>query len=181
MFTALLFSCLALPHPFHVSVAEAQWNLAGQRLQVALRLSPRDLDAALSNVTGRRIVLEKESPEETKRLVEAYLRGVIYLADNPHPPAASADTSELQDRFHWVGIQDEVRYVWVYFELQKPEGADKLWLHNRVFFETERTQINTLQLMKTDPAIAVRTNIEQPSGPIPVVIPPRETVTQPAD
>lgn len=166
----LLLSLLA--HPFHVSYAEAQWNAEGDRLQVALRVSPLDLDNALSNVTGRRIRLEKESAEEKRKLVEAYLRDVIFLADGPTSlPTKNADVlDERRKRFHWVGLEDETRYVWVYFELATPSDGEFFWLNNRVFFETEPTQINTLQLMKTDPAVALRTTREEPVKKIPVVL-----------
>jgi len=169
----LLMASLVM-HPFHISYAEAQWTADGTRLQVALRVSPQDLDNALSNVSGRRVLLEKESQEKKRELVEAYLRDVIFLADQKSA-ARTLDKAVLEKRrarFHWVGIEDELRYVWVYFELDAPVGAESVWLSNRVFFETERTQINTLQLMKTDPAVALRTTREEPVKKIPVITVP---------
>lgn len=166
----LLLASLVV-HPFHVSYAEAQWNSDGTRLQVALRVSPLDLDNALSNVSGRRVLLEKESKEKKRELVEAYLRDVIFLADQK-AAGRSRDQAVLEkrrDRFRWVGLEDELRYVWVYFELEIPADADSVWLSNRVFFETEQAQINTLQLMKTDPAVALRTTREEPVKKIPVI------------
>ena len=164
MFAPALF-LLTLAHPFHVSVAEAQWNEDRSRLQVSLRLSPRDLDAALARTTGRRVVLEKESDEKTKELLVDYLRDRIYLSASATAAAAkdSDGIEERRRRFHWVGIEDEVRYVWVYFELERPAGADAVWLSNRVIFETEPTQINTVQLLRTDPPIAVRTTRDSPT------------------
>lgn len=159
------FLLLTLAHPFHVSVAEAQWNEDRDRLQIALRLSPRDLDAALSRTTGRRVVLEKESDEKTEELLADYLRGRIYLSSSPKA-AASNDADAVKERrrrFHWVGVEDEVRYVWVYFELERPAGAESVWLSNRVMFEIEPTQINTVQLLRTDPPIAVRTTRDNPT------------------
>lgn len=186
----MLESCLVLMalvmHPYHVSVAEAQWDAEGTRLQVALRLSPSDLDAALSHANQRRVVLENENPERVRELVEGYLSETIFLDFQPRrwkqaglSGKANEEITERKQRFHWVGIQDELRYIWVYFELDSPKSSkekglavdsgpeEKLWLHNRVFFETEATQINTLQLLKTDPPVALRTTREEPCKPFP--------------
>lgn len=163
---ALLLALLL--HPFHISFAEAQWNETGNRLNVALRLDPRDLDAALSASTGRRIVLEKESEARAAELLTEYLRDAIFITGS----AAEARATEKQaiaarhKRFHWVGFEHELRYVWVYFELERPPGAESLWLTNRVMIEAEPTQINTLQLVRTDPPVAVRTTQAEPTQPL---------------
>lgn len=159
------FVLLAVAHPFHVSVAEAQWNEDRSRLQVSLRLSPRDLDAVLSQTTGKRVVLEKESDEKTKELLTNYLRDRIFLsASKENALIRDAEVvAERRQRFRWVGVEDEIRYVWVYFELERPPAAKSVWLTHRVMFETEPTQINTLQLLRSDPPVAVRTTRSQPT------------------
>ena len=177
MFGALIvFAVSSLLHPFHISVAEAQWNEDGSRLQVALRLTPRDLDAAISGATGRPVVLERQSDERAAELIQQYVRENFYLS--PTPEAAERDDAEThaarRKRFHWVGIEQEVRYTWVYFELERPSGSGRadandasVWLTNRVIFNAEPTQINTLQLMRTDPPVAVRTTAEEPTKELP--------------
>lgn len=163
MAAALLLALLW--HPFHVSLAEAQWNSDRSRLKIALRLHPRDLDAALSESSGRRILLEKESAENVEKLLTTYLANSIYLSAS-RADAMASDAKPIaarRERFHWVGIENEVRYVWVYFELERPEADEPVWLTNRVIFETEPTQINTLQLLRTDPPVAVRTTRENPT------------------
>jgi hypothetical protein len=151
-------------HPFHVSLAQAQWNEDGSRMQIALRLTPRDLDAALSKASGRRIVLEKASARRAEQLVGGYLRERIYFAEdrqqaeNDRPQARQ----RRRDGFHWVGIEQEIRYTWVYFELDCPRGVESVWLANRIFMEVEPTQINTFQLAKTSPVISLQTTREEP-------------------
>jgi hypothetical protein len=169
MFTTFLLLLSLATHPYHVTIAEATWNEDRTRLQVALRMSPRDLDAALCNTTGRLIVLEKESPEATRELVETYLKRVIFLRDELEPEKLTEPklAKTRGDRFHWVGIEDEIRYVWVYFELEKAADVQSLWLTNRIFFETEPTQINTFQVLKTEPPIALRTTREEPGKLLP--------------
>lgn len=162
-------------HPFHTSVAEAQWTADGKTLQVSLRLTPADLDLALSEFHGRRVDLERETTESQQRLLSEYLRDAIYLS--PSLDEAKNTASDVQkarrERFTWVGIQDEVRYVWVYFELQRTVMAtdeqSDVWLTNRVMFEAEPTQINTLQLMRTEKPVAVRTTKSEPTKQLNVV------------
>ncbi len=158
-----LFSAVTVAHPFHTSVAEAQWNEAGDRLQVSLRLSPRDLDYALSATSGRRVVLEKMPEEEAKPLLTAYLRDRIFLTANEQA-ATKAEPEQIkarQQRFHYVGLEQDVRYTWVYFELELPSLPGGIWLTNRVMFEADKTQINTFQMVKEKPAISLQTTREQ--------------------
>ena len=176
----LLLLGLLMWHPFHVSIAEAQWNAEGTRLQVSLRLSPADVDAALSEVVGRRIELERETDEERQRLLTEYLRDAIFLSPS-RDAAKQRDPAALQERrerFVWVGMEDEVRYLWVYFELKRSateaEGAagsfgGTVWLTNRVMVEAEPTQINTLQLLRTEKPVAVRTTKETPTKELPIM------------
>lgn len=172
-------ACVIFPHPFHVSVAEAQWNESLDRLQVALRLNPRDLEHCLGQTTSKRVVLDGMSEKDVRALVEPYLRNRIFLSNSPgslggEVKAEDRDTPEAMkdrhERFHWIGCEQDVRYTWVYFELARPKVIEKkLWLHNRVMFEVDATQINTLQLMRTKPPVAIRTTAQVPSGEIPVI------------
>lgn len=59
------------PHPYHVSLAEVNWNAKSQKFEVALCLWPADLEKALAQQTGRPIDLEKEA--NVDRLMEAYI------------------------------------------------------------------------------------------------------------
>ena len=59
------------PHPYHVSIAEVNWNPESQKFEVALCLWPADLEKALAHQTGRPIDLAKEP--EVDRLMETYV------------------------------------------------------------------------------------------------------------
>ena len=48
------------PHPYHVSLAEVNWNPKTQKFEVALCLWPADLEKALARQTGHPIDLAKE-------------------------------------------------------------------------------------------------------------------------
>ena len=59
------------PHPYHVSLAEVNWNVKSHKFEVALCLWPADLEKALARQTGRPIDLEKEA--NIDQLMEAYI------------------------------------------------------------------------------------------------------------
>ena len=59
------------PHPYHVSLAEVNWNAKSHKFEVALCLWPADLEKALARQTGRPIDLEKEA--NIDQLMEAYI------------------------------------------------------------------------------------------------------------
>jgi len=176
---ALVMILMALLlHPVHESLAEGQWNADRTALQVSLRLAPRDLDEVLSKRQKRAIRLEKESPADTEKLLVDYLVDRFFLdsstaAENLEDPAAS---DARRKRFRWVGVEREVRFVWVYFEIQPPISAGpqgeteeegrtaRWWLHNRVMFEIDARQINTFQLLRSNPPVSVRTTRERPAG-----------------
>lgn len=172
MFATLL--CLTLAwHPFHTSLAEAQWSPDGTKLQVALRLSPNDLEAALGKFKGRKVVLEKETQESRNAMIEEYLREVIYLSCSESAAKESDEAVQKNraERFKWVGSEDEVRYIWVYFELtrdkQDTDEGNAIWLTHRGFFEVEPTQINTVQLVKTEEPFALRLTRSRPTQKLP--------------
>ena len=134
----ILLLPLLLAHPYHVSLAEMEFNAKSARWEVALRLHPGDLDAALSRQQQRRVVLENESPEAARRMAEAYLnKRFRILGDKP----------ARQSTLRWVGMEMTNKFVWWYFELQPADLPRPLRLENRVLMEIEPTQVNTVNLL----------------------------------
>ena len=69
------------PHPYHVSMAEVNWNPKTQKFEVALCLWPADLEKALARQTGRPIDLAKEP--DVDRLIEAYVAKRFTIHSTP--------------------------------------------------------------------------------------------------
>lgn len=63
LFLALLFAVGAVAHPNHSSFAEINVNYDSNTLEVALRLTPEDLEHALTEFHGRRIVLRGDDKD----------------------------------------------------------------------------------------------------------------------
>lgn len=156
---AVLLLPLLIAHPYHVSLAELEFNAASGRWEVALRLHPGDLDAALSHDQRRRVILERETPAAARRIAIAYLnKHFRLLAGDPPQPS----------QLHWVGMQADPKFVWWYFELQPPPGAAPLRLENRVLMEIEPTQVNTVNLLGAPQVRSLQFSTLQRSHPLPV-------------
>ncbi|MCH7603194.1 MAG: hypothetical protein IIB54_10535 [Planctomycetes bacterium] len=177
-------SMLALRHPFHVTIAEAQVNInehGHKVLEVALRVEPDELELAIERRIDRKFKLE--TAPDADKLIVAYLDDVFRvrhpaqdkkskpksLKPCPPPPPGKEDErdsgpSTRPDRplpdmdvessekekaqpsiIHWIGMEITIEYAWLYFEICLPEkGVAGLEFSNRIFFELEDTQTNTI-------------------------------------
>jgi hypothetical protein len=122
-----------------VTLAEAEYNVETARLEVALQVSPLDLQRALSLHLDRRVDLDREP--ELERFVVGYLRKVFTVFD--------AEGREAP--VHWVGMQLDLRDAWLYFEVELPAGIEGAVISNRTFFELEERQVNTVNLRLPSP------------------------------
>jgi hypothetical protein len=134
---ALLMACAAnaAAHPFHVSIAEGEWNAETKRLEVSLRVSPEDLEAALTKQAKERVRLEEM--ENVDEQIAAYLQEHFCFRKN-------ADEEPL--KLKWTGKEITTKAAWLYFELEAPDGVDGLELTNNILVDEEETQINTVVL-----------------------------------
>ncbi len=72
-------------------------------------------------------------------------------------------------KMHWVGMEIESSWTWLYFEIELPKVVERLQLENRVLFEVNESQINTCVLRTGTQKQSLRTDIQNPSVLVPVV------------
>ena len=160
-------------HPFHISVAELEWNAESRRIEVSLKLQSLDTDQALSKMAKKRVNIETVA--EPEKLLADFLTKHFYLV-----PADRVDVSEprqpkLADqaersKVHYIGHELEVTWLWVFFELELDEATiDRLaanqgdWvLVNSVLLDITEGQINTVSIRRDTKKISKRTTIKQP-------------------
>ncbi len=127
-------SALAAAHPFHASQGEVDYRAECRCLEVALRVTPEDLEAALGRIDGRRIPLE--APESEVQILN-YLKSRFRVT----PPGGEPLPIE------WVGREVSHAGSWLYF---KVNGVGEAFdLVNRILFEAEEAQVNHLLLRGT--------------------------------
>ncbi len=144
--TALAAACVcfshageACAHPFHTSVAETEWNSETKRLEVALRVSPEDLETALSKQGETKVRLEDS--EGIDDLIVDYLNDHFTLCK---PKSGDEDPQPLE--LKWTGKELSTKAAWLFFEIEAPDGVEGLELANRLLLDEGDSQINTVVL-----------------------------------
>lgn len=141
-----LLVCLALlvsvpgasAHPIHTSTAEADYNRATKKLEVSLRVFADDFEAALGDLAGQKISLEKNPRTEVDALCRAYLIAHFTVK-------ARDGTLATQ---HLVGreLKDAANEFWLYFEIALPTGVDGARIDYTVLRARFADQLNSLHL-----------------------------------
>lgn len=75
---------VGVAHPYHVSMAEVNWNAKTRKFEVALCVWPADLEKALGQQEGRTIDLAKEP--NVDQMMEAYVVRRFFLRADPATP-----------------------------------------------------------------------------------------------
>lgn len=126
---ALLACCAALAHPFHSSYAEIDWASDGAHLEIALRVIPEDLEAALSRQQAEPVALVQGPTVHAA--IETYLRETFQVMNS---------TGELQ-ALHLRGFEAGHRETWLYFTVAASR-REALSLRHEVLFDEDMTQWN---------------------------------------
>jgi hypothetical protein len=104
-------------HPQPTTLIEAQLDHESGALEVALHVTPADLETTLTRSLGRSIRLDREPDLES--LLRAHVQEHFQVLD------AQGVAAPLS----WIGMESELRDVWLYFELDL-EGD----LHEKILF-----------------------------------------------
>ena len=132
-------------HPFHITIAEADYNKESGTLEVALRIyNPGDLEEALGLRAGERVNLE--TTEGVDDLIAEYLDETLIVED------ASGEKAAIE----WVGKEVTVKTAWLYFEVPLPEGPEGSTFTNTLLFEVEPDQSNTMVFGRGDDRASLR-------------------------
>ena len=114
-------------HPFHESVVEIDYRNECSCLEIALKVKPEEMEAALVRNRAPRLPLEDA---RMRQQLEDYVRQHFVLIDK------AQKVVDLQ----WVGLQIDSAGAWVY--LQSAAVQLPLQLRNDVLLEHEAEQIN---------------------------------------
>ena len=122
----------AAMHPFHMSIAEAEYNSATKSLEIGLQLHPEDLEAVLRGAEGQPVSLG-ESTDVDER-IRAYLQQRFSVT--------RADGTRVS--LEWVGKEVSDQWVWLYFEVALPHGLAGVQFRHEVLFDRFNDQVNTI-------------------------------------
>ena len=127
----------AIGHPFHVSVAEIEYNAESKKLECALRIWPEDLEKALNKLSEVKIDLD--SAKDIDERIFKYMQSKIKISDG-----------EKASNLIWVGKELEIKQGWLYFEVETGAKPDDFSFSNQMFFELQDEQVNMFNFKSDD-------------------------------
>jgi hypothetical protein len=131
-------------HPHHSSIAQLQYSAECDCFEVSLKLETESLEAALARQSnGVRKPLESS---ESDTALQNYIASLFKLRSLE---------GQVQ-KMRWVGKDIKPAVTWVYFMLAA--DGDAFELSNRLLFSEEKSQINSVQVLGTQPAKMLRYN-----------------------
>ncbi|MEW4488732.1 DUF6702 family protein [Thalassoglobus sp. JC818] len=118
-------------HPFHSSHAEMEWNDQSACFEVSVRVASVDLEKVLRKRTDRLFRMEEPAAVET---IFDYVRENFEVT-----------SGEKKLEFQPVGIENEVRHTWIFFELKPAAGRHHLRVENKILIEMH-DQVNSVTI-----------------------------------
>jgi len=133
----ITFFASVLPHPFHVTVCEIEYEAETNALQISQRMFLSDLEETLAKVYDIRIdIVNPENKPFLDSLIENYvLKHLIIMVNN-----------KAKKRVY-LGHEIEGDALWCYIEYYGIKKMEELSITNTVFFEVYDDQ-NTIVHMK---------------------------------
>lgn len=124
-------------HPYGTTTAQLDWREEGNKLEVAVRALPEQLEKALSQHQGAPFDLDDPAPK-TDLALQAYLRATF------RAESAAGEAATLR----WIGKEVAFDAVWLYFELvfDKPTKPAGLKIRQTMLLELGQDQLNTVRL-----------------------------------
>ena len=137
-------------HPFHVSIAEVEYNSKSKKLEIALKVWPNDLEKAVEIQNKRRVNIEKDPKAD--ELILKYLESAFQVTDIKKKPG----------KLNWVGKEIGIKEAWLYFEVSLENGVDGAVFENKICFEVLDDQVNTVLFRKDKKRLSLKTTRNQP-------------------
>lgn len=163
-------------HPFHVCIGQMRHNAQSGTWEVSLRMHPRDLELALSDLHKESVARESENFSKvavdflenqfflislsdalsTKEIAEQ-ISGLEPMRSSERKSTSSSDADgnrklpkESRSTLQWVGMESQRGWLWIHMELVPPKAAPsdgKLYLVHRIFLDRIEMQENTVAIL----------------------------------
>ncbi len=138
---ALVLAVVVLPapaHPNHSAYAEMAWSSDGDTLQVSLQVVPEELETALGNLAGRRVVLDRDP--DARVLVQSYLQRHFVVRGPDREPRPLT----------LLGLEVDYQETWLYFTVAARRGQ-AFSLEFTLLQDLNAGQVNRLRRLWTSP------------------------------
>jgi len=130
-------------HPYHVSMAEIEYNPTRKTFEVALCVWPEDLQKAVSKMEYRVINIDIESESSRDKLFAKYVAQKFqFLPSGKVEKGGELTAASIR----WVGSELTLKKGWLYFEVDAKPASGGWTIENNLFFELNEDQLNLVQI-----------------------------------
>lgn len=146
--TVMAVACCAQPavasHPYHVSMAEIEYNPTRKTFEIALCVWPEDLQKAVSKMENKSFNIDSATEKDRDELFKKYVAQKFrFLPSNK----TEKDSEPTPASIRWVGSELSIKKGWLYFEVDGKAASDGWRIENQMFFELNEDQLNLVQVM----------------------------------
>lgn len=124
-------------HKFYVSNTIVEFNRTIGNFEVTSKLFTDDFELALSNHTGRKVVLSKDRDSNIDAAIDDYLNKHFKITFNDKPAILS-----------YVGHESEVDLTYAYFEIMGESDFSVMSVESSVLLEIYPEQKNIIDVRK---------------------------------
>lgn len=131
-------------HPFHVSVAEIEYNSKTKEFEIGIGFWAADMEKQLRETTAKPVDIEKlakRTPEKLDKSLLGYVNEEFQILDG----------KGRQLKLKWVGHELDEREIWVYFTASSKSVATEAaavscLVNNELLFEISEQQVNFMNI-----------------------------------
>jgi hypothetical protein len=152
----MVSASVAIAHPTHVTMSQMRHNEESASIETSLQIDAHHLENAMESRTGEPFDLEK-TPNADALLREYIGDRILARTGDTREPSSTP-----QHTIAWIGYEVEDEYAWLYFEISVPEGVDGVFISNRILFEMEPKQANSMILRHGEERISLLCTIDSP-------------------
>ena len=144
LFLMAVLPMVVLGHPGHDSVMEAVFRRETGMLEVTVSLHAGDLEKALIQASGQKVVLSAAEDEAVDEMILAYLGRSISIegSDGKRPVFSWVGREVVEANGHQV----DGELMRLHFDLALPGGLEGVKLRQAAFCEVHDDQINLVHL-----------------------------------
>jgi hypothetical protein len=133
----------ATPHPYHVSMAEVEFNSTRKTFEVALCVWPEDLQKAVSKMENGAINIDTATEKDRNDLFRKYVAQKFRFVPSEKIEKGGEVTPAS---IRWVGSEITLKKCWLYFEVDGKSASGGWSIENEMFFELNDDQLNLVQV-----------------------------------
>ena len=150
----VFFNIMATLHPFHVSVCDVVVNREAKAVQISQRIFLDDLELALNNSYGMRLLIDDETTSARRdSLIDLYLQEHLKVLVDGKTKTAN-----------YLGSEFEEDGIWCYIEIKGVKKVKEVQVKSTILYGEFDDQANIVHFSMGDYEKSVKLDEKNPSA-----------------